>query len=108
MDPGPLFQFTEYHVLGSLSGTTPGTDFYFENVPINYDLFTLATIYEANGPIFPGFTGNLDASGAATAQLVSGPLPPALIGVQMDFAALVRVAGGVRWGSAPTRVEIGN
>jgi hypothetical protein len=108
VDPGPLFQSAEYHVLGSLSGTAPGTDFYFENVPINYDLFTLATIYEANGPIFPGFTGNLDATGAATAQLVSGPLPPALIGVQMDFAALVRVANGVRWGSAPTRVEIGN
>jgi hypothetical protein len=108
LNSGPIFQFAEYHVLGSLSGTTPGTDFYFENVPVNYDLFTLATIYEANGPIFPGFTGTLDATGAATAQLVSGPLPPALIGVQMDFAALTRVGSAVRWGSAPTRVEIGN
>jgi hypothetical protein len=108
VSPGPLFGSTEYHVLGSLSGTTPGTDFFFENVPINYDLFTLATIYDANSNVFPGFTGALDASGAAAAQLVSGPLPPALIGVQMDFAALVRVNGAVRWGSAPTSVVIGN
>ncbi|HET6164709.1 MAG TPA: sialidase family protein [Planctomycetota bacterium] len=108
LSPGPLFGSTEYHVLGSLSGTTPGTDFFFENVPINYDLFTLATIYDANSNVFPGFTGALDASGAAAAQLVSGPLPPALIGVQMDFAALVRVNGAVRWGSAPTSVVIGN
>jgi hypothetical protein len=108
VSPGPLFGSTEYHVLGSLSGTTPGTDFFFENVPVNYDLFTLATIYDANSNVFPGFTGNLDATGAATAQLVSGPLPPELIGVQMDFAALVRVNGAVRWGSAPTSVAIGN
>jgi len=106
--PGPFFQFTEYHVLGSLTGTTPGTDFNFENVPVNYDLFTLATIYDANSNVFPGFTGTLDATGAAAAQLVSGPLPPALIGVQMDFAALVRVGAAVRWGSAPTSVVIGN
>lgn len=108
VSPGPLFLSDDYFVLGSLSGTSPGIDFFFENVPVNYDNFTLATIVLAGSSIFPGFAGTLDANGAASAQLVSGPLPPSLVGVQMDFASLARVGNAVRWGSSPTHLEIVN
>ena len=77
-------------------------------MPVNYDNFTLATIVLAGSSIFPGFAGTLDANGAASAQLVSGPLPPSLVGVQMDFASLARVGNAVRWGSSPTHLEIVN
>jgi hypothetical protein len=108
LSAGPRHGDAEYHVLGSTSGTAPGIDFYFENVPVNFDLFTLATVVEADDATFPGFTGFLDSNGSATASLVSGPLPQELVGVQMDFAMLVRVGSAVVWSSSPTHLEIGN
>jgi hypothetical protein len=108
VSPGPLFQNAAYQVVGSSSGTTPGTDLYFVHLPLNYDGFMLWTIVLANGSSLPGFTGTLDATGAATASLVSGPLPPSLVGFQMDFAALVEVGSAFRWASDATHLEIGN
>jgi hypothetical protein len=106
LDPGPLFQLADYRILGSISGTAPGIDFGPVNLPLNYDAFMLATILDANSSGLPGFTGTLDATGSSTAAVVSGPLPPAFVGLQMDFAAFVKVGNFVKWASNPTHLEI--
>jgi hypothetical protein len=108
VNPGPLFQTTAYQIVGSTSGTTPGTDLFFVHLPLNYDGFMLWTIVLANSSSLPGFTGNLDATGAATASMVSGSLPPSLVGFKMDFAAVVEVGSAFRWASDATHLEIGN
>jgi hypothetical protein len=106
LNPGPLYQNEPYRILGSISGTSPGLDFNGVNVPLNFDFFMLITVLDANSPALPGFVGTLDATGSATAALVAGPLPPSAVGLQMDFAAFVKVGSAVRWASNPTHLEI--
>jgi len=106
LDPGPLHQFADYRILGSISGTTLGINFGPVNVPVNYDGFMLITIFDASSSALPGFAGTLDTTGSATAAVVSGPLPPTLVGLQMDFAAFVKAGNAVRWASDPTHLEI--
>jgi hypothetical protein len=108
VSPGPLFQNDLYQIVGSTSGTTPGLDLFFVHLPLNFDPFFAWTIVLANGSSLPGFVGTLDATGTATGALVSGPLPPALIGYQMDFAVVVEVGSAFRWASDATHLEIGN
>ena len=105
---GPLYQGDADWILGSASGTAPGIDLDFVQLPLNYDAFMLWTIVDANSSTLPGFTGNLGATGAASASLVSGPLPPALVGFQMDFAALIKSGPAFRWASNATHLAIGN
>jgi BNR repeat protein len=108
VSPGPLFQNDLYQIVGSTSGTSPGLDLFFVHLPLNFDPFFAWTIVLANGSSLPGFLGTLDATGSATGSLVSGPLPPALIGYQMDFAVVVEVGSAFRWASDATHLEIGN
>ena len=83
-------------------------DFQSVNLPLNYDLFMLATEVNANSACLPGFSGTLDATRSAAAAVVTGPPPPVLIGLQMDFAALVHVGHSVRWASDPVHLEFVN
>ncbi len=106
LDAGPLYGGVAYWILGSVTGTSPGMTFHGVHVPIDFDAFTLLTIVNAGTSSLPGFAGTLGASGDATASLVAPLLPPALIGLPMDFAFLVRTGGAVRWASDPTHVEI--
>jgi hypothetical protein len=106
LNPGPLYQFDDYRILGSISGTSPGVTFHGVNVPVNFDSFMLITIFDANSPALPGFVGTLDATGTASAALVTGPLPPSIVGLQMDFAAFVKAGGPVLWASNPTHLAI--
>jgi hypothetical protein len=106
LDPGPLYQFDDYRILGSISGTSPGITLHGVNVPVNFDPFMMITILDADSPALPGFSGTLDATGSATAQIVTGPLPPSAVGLSMDFASFVKVGSAVRWASNPTHLDI--
>jgi hypothetical protein len=108
VSPGPLFQNDLYQIIGSTSGTTPGLDLFFVHLPLNFDPFFAWTIMLANGSSLRGFVGTLDATGTASGALVSGPLPPSLIGYQMDFAVVVEVGSAFHWASDATHLEIGN
>jgi hypothetical protein len=108
LDPGPLYQNADYRILGSASGTSPGITLHGVNVPVNYDALMMLTILDANSSALPGFAGTLDGNGMAAASLVSGPIDPALIGVELDFAAFVKSNGAVRWASNPTHLVIGS
>jgi hypothetical protein len=106
LNAGPLFQSDAYRVLGSISGTSPGINFGGVNVPLNFDVFLLDTILFANSSALQNFVGSLDATGSASAALVTGPLPPSAAGVAMDFAFFVTVGHPVKWASDPTHVSI--
>jgi hypothetical protein len=58
-----------YFILGSISGTEPGTPLPGGQVslPLNYDFFMLFVINNLNGPIFQNFAGMLDDDGLGTA-----------------------------------------
>jgi hypothetical protein len=77
-----------YLILGSLSGTYPGTTLPGgAHLPLNWDTFTNLVLDALGTSIFPNFYGNLDASGEAEAFMnVLGPVDPALVGLKMYFA----------------------
>ncbi|MEW6746159.1 MAG: hypothetical protein AB1486_25750 [Planctomycetota bacterium] len=82
----------QYFLLGSISGTDPGTDLPggLVTLPLNWDIFTLLTIRFANTPALANFTGLLTRSGTASSQLNTfGPLPPEAVGISMSFAHTV-------------------
>jgi hypothetical protein len=76
-----------YLLLGSISGTEPGTLLPGGRVtlPLNWDLFTNIVINMVNGPIFQNFMGKLDMNGTATATLNLPPVPGAA-GLTLYFA----------------------
>lgn len=74
VDGGPGTAGASYLVLGTLSGTSPGTP--WSNglvVPLNLDGLSEALLMAANGPLLPGALGTLDGSGRATATFVAPP-----------------------------------
>ena len=87
--PGNALHF--YILLGSLSGTSPGTNVGSVFIPLNSDSMTWATLLRAGDPrVLPGTIGVLDASGRAEAAFVLGPRQIlALSGLRLDWAALV-------------------
>ncbi|MEM7202097.1 MAG: aryl-sulfate sulfotransferase [Planctomycetota bacterium] len=86
-----------YLVLGSVSGTMPGTALGGVHVPLNFDAWTVQTASFPGTPLLQGTLGTLDANGRATASLLNVPpglLPGALIGLALDHAFVVVDAGG--------------
>jgi hypothetical protein len=77
-----------YVLLGTVSGTTPGTPLPGGTVtlPLNWDLFTNLVIDLINTSIFDKFMGILDADGSASAKMNLGTLPPGYVGTVMHFA----------------------
>jgi len=85
-----------YFMLGSVTGTSPGTPLPGGLVvlPLNWDVFTNIVFALANTPVFSNFHGVLDANGTATAKLdATGLIPPAAIGAHLYFAYLVYTPG---------------
>jgi parallel beta-helix repeat protein len=65
-----------YILLGSVSGTDPGTPLPggMATLPINWDAFTNIVLTLLNTSVFVNFLGTLDGSGTATAQLNVPPV----------------------------------
>jgi hypothetical protein len=76
-----------YVILGSLSGTEPGSPLPggYVTLPLNWDAFTDLGLSLVNSPVFTGFMGKLDGNGNTLAQLNAPPLP-GFAGVVMYFA----------------------
>jgi hypothetical protein len=106
LDAGSSLSFSDYRILGSVTGTNPGIKLNGVPIPVNYDQFTLLTILYANTASFPGFFGVTASGGLASASMVVPPVGPSLIGLQFDFAAFVKVSGKVKWASSATHLEI--
>jgi len=90
LDAGVVNAGKKYHVLGSMSGTVPGTPVPGPSgliLPLNWDWFTDFTLTMANTVVFPGFRGLLDPMGKATAQVNCPPVGGAA-GVRMYYAGL--------------------
>jgi hypothetical protein len=76
-----------YLVLGSTSGTTPGTPADSYILPLNIDTYFLYTLDNANGPVLQGTFGTLDATGSAHAAFVLPTgLNPGLAGQTLHHA----------------------
>jgi len=92
LSPGVSYSGKIYLMLGSVTGTSPGTPVKGGAVmPINFDLFTNLVLAYLNTPLFDKFTGIVDATGQASATFTAGsPLPPNAIGLKMNFAFAVK------------------
>ena len=84
-----------YYMLGSVSGSLPGTPLPGGLVlPLNWDYFTELTITLSNSIIFPDFHGNLDGMGNAMARFaLDRPPDPAYVGIKVNFAFLTVPTG---------------
>lgn len=102
---GPNCAGQPYLVVGTRSGTSPGTVVGGLNVPVNQDSFTNFTIANANSANLQNTQGVLDATGSASATLDTlGPLNPTLIGTY-HFAVVVNPAAPI-YASRPMALEI--
>jgi len=94
-----------YVLLGSASGTQPGTVFSGLHVPLNFDRLFHLTLVGAGAPLLAGFQGTLDAEGRAEAAFVP---PPGLLGPfaggHFDFAVVV--AGPTATVAGPVGLEV--
>ncbi len=98
--PGAEHAGKSYVMLGTMSGTSPGFFVQGFHVPLNPDPYMVFTFTQPMAPFFIGFTGALDASGRATAQVslpasdvsVSGITLHHAYGVFDDSGALVFVS----------------
>jgi hypothetical protein len=88
LEAGKVNKGRSYILLGSISGTSPGTVLPGGNVtlPLNWDIFTSLVINLLNKPIMTDFMGVLDGAGRGDAQLVTAPLLPSAAGMMMHFA----------------------
>jgi hypothetical protein len=87
---GGAYAGHRYLVVGSASGTFPGTLAGSARVPLNYDSYTEQVLVQLHGPNYSGFSGYLDASGRATASLrVGAAAQPTLVGKVYHHAAVV-------------------
>ncbi|MHC5209570.1 MAG: serine hydrolase domain-containing protein [Planctomycetota bacterium] len=78
-----------YLLLGSLSGSSPGTPLPggYVTLPLNWDLATDVIVSAIDSPMFFGFYSQLAPSGIGRATWKTfGPLPPALVGATLTFA----------------------
>ncbi len=93
-----------YVMVGTMSGTSPGTTIGGLNIPINADAFTSITRSAAYSSFFLGFQGNLDLLGNATARMITGPIPSSFVGRTMHFAYVL--LSPLDYSSSATGVEI--
>lgn len=87
VDAGVSNAGRDYILLGTVSGTSPGTPLPGGSavLPLNFDAFMLLVILNLNTPFFQDFTGTLDDWGTAIAALSLGPVPGGA-GATMHFA----------------------
>ena len=90
LSAGPSNAGLFYLVLGTASGTSPGTVVGALPLPLNPDIYTIALLASPGAPPLVNGLGTLDAAGAATAQVVVPALAnPVLAGVVLHHATVV-------------------
>lgn len=78
-----------YFLLGTGSGTTPGTPFGGSVIPLNFDPYFVLTA-SAQAGLLSGGLGLIDGSSRATAQFIVPPnTNPAFLGVTLHHACLL-------------------
>ena len=102
---GPNNGSRNYLLLGSVTGTSPGTTLPggMATLPLNWDAFTGLVVTYANTPIFKDFMGVLDSNGAASAKLSLGPVP-GFAGTLLYFAYAMNMPWD--FASNPVQIEI--
>jgi len=84
---GSLVGNRQYVVLASVSGTSPGAPLGSVVVPLNVDGFMGLMIEALGSPALAGFLGTFSPDGDASARFDLGiAMPPALLGLAIDFA----------------------
>ena len=92
---GPDLADELYLILGSASGTSPGTTAGGVTLPLNTDAYLLFTLTNPNPGHMPASFGLLDAAGQAVVDLTVPPLPSSsLAGETLHHAALAFSASG--------------
>jgi hypothetical protein len=88
IDAGVDHANRNYLMLGSVTGTEPGTPLPggYATLPLNWDPFTDLVLSLLNTPVFSSFMGMLDGMGTGSAHILSPALPSSTIGVVMHFA----------------------
>jgi hypothetical protein len=89
LDAGAANADRKYFLVGSVSGTLPGTPLPggLATLPINWDPVTDIIVSLLNTAMFQNFTGILNSGGEAQAVLDTlGPWPPAAVGAVLSFA----------------------
>lgn len=78
IDTGPANAGKLHLLVGSLSGTQPGTPAGALVLPLNYDAYTALTLSAPNSAFLPGSLGSLDpqGKGASALSLPGGLTPP--------------------------------
>jgi len=87
LDAGPAAAGRDYVLLGSASGSVPGTALPGggPTIPLNRDSITTTVYNKSNSAVFVDFKGTLDGAGAAAAVLNLPPVPGAA-GLTLHFA----------------------
>ncbi|MCA8974011.1 MAG: aryl-sulfate sulfotransferase [Planctomycetes bacterium] len=103
---GSSFGGEFYLLLGSISGTSPGTTLGSVTLPLNQDYLTFAMATLFNTGVFSHTIGTLGTNGDAASSIIVGPgyVPQALVGTDMHFAhvifnhslAIVRASNAVK------------
>ncbi|MEM7202084.1 MAG: hypothetical protein AAF628_17585 [Planctomycetota bacterium] len=89
-----------YVVLGSASGTSPGTPLAGTLLRLNQDLYFRSIVSVAGSGLFASWVGTLDAAGTAQATLALPAMPAAAVaGVHLHHAVLTVNSAGLGWGS---------
>lgn len=91
LDAGSSNGSAFFAVLGSASGTTPGTSFGGATIPLNLDAYLSFTLANANQPPFTNSFGVLDANGRSETEIAipAGVLSGAQAGLTLHHAAVV-------------------
>lgn len=105
---GTLNAGRSYLLLGSLSGTSPGTPLPGGAVtlPLQWDPLTDLIVANINSPMFDGFYGTLSNQGTGRASFATlGGLPTQAIGLTLNFAAALM--GPWNFVTNPLTLQIG-
>ena len=89
LDAGATYAGDLYVLLGTTSGTSPGTPFGSILIPLNSDAWTTVTLASPNLPPLVNTFNVLDGAGQGTAALTFPSPIPSLLGVQANHAYVV-------------------
>ncbi len=88
LDAGSAYANRGYYLLGSTSGTEPGTPLPggMATLPLNWDGFSSLVRNNMNSSTFSDFNWYLDYTGKGAAQLNATVVPPTYVGLSVHFA----------------------